>query len=512
MKPLGYTFLLKHFDIQLPRLGRDLYHGKGNRDKNQDYGSIKCKVLAASKKYPDSIPAHVEVAIKYQGIRLPYLAMVFERLDVDELTHYIAAKQNSKIRRAIWYLYEWYTEKLLNLKPLGKTPYTELMDSTFYFTRQDGEKCARTKIVNNMLGNRNCCPTVRKTRAINEIDFEGTIETAESKLSNINQLVNTEQLGRSLNYLYLKETKSSTEIENEDSNQNKTTRFFQVLRAAGSIPLSKHRLLTVQNQIVPSNKSDTDYRDEEIWVGENVRTMGGTYENFHYIGPKWQKVPDLMTGLLEMHEQLMLEPQLPTLVHAAIVSFMFVYIHPFSDGNGRTHRYLIHDIIKSRRSRDDFIVPVSSAILNNMDRYDKVLEQVSKPVMALLQYDYDENSGTISLENDINYMYQFPDLTPHVLFLNDMMDVAINHELIEEILYILTFDKIKQWLNKQFDLSEKVLSNYVNWLMQNNGKFATRKHKQVAKHHSEKDIEEMHKFAIEALAHNQIILAELKGK
>jgi hypothetical protein len=32
-------------------------------------------------------------------------------------------------------------------------------------------------------------------------------------------------------------------------------------------------------------------------------------------------------------------------VAAAILAFGFVYIHPFEDGNGRIHRYLIHHVL-----------------------------------------------------------------------------------------------------------------------------------------------------------------------
>lgn len=507
---LGYTFLIRHFDIELPRLGIELQQGAGNRDEIKDFGSFKVKYLAASKKYKTTVPAQIEVAIKYQGIRLPYLALIFKSIDVAELTAFIAEKPTGKIRRAIWFLYEWYTGDELDLSPLSKSPYIPLMDSKYYFTREHGSKCPRTKVINNMLGNRDCSPTVRKTKAITKINFEEKLDAAEKKLQHVNKLVSTEQLGRSLNYLYLKETKSSTEIEREDSNQSRTNRFYQVLKSAGSIPLSKQRLLTIQNQIVPANKGDTDYRNDEIWVGENVRMMGGVHENIHYIGPTKTLVPTMMDGLLQMHEQLLLETKIPVLVHAAVVSFMFVYIHPFSDGNGRTHRYLIHDIVKSRRPKDDFIVPVSSAILNNMKEYDATLETLSKPMMALLQYELNEE-GTLSIENSIDYLYQFPDLTAHALFLSEMMAVAINEELISEILYILAFDSTKQQINEEFDCKEKDLSNYVNWLMQSEGKFGNRKRKQVAKQHSEADISRMENIATIVLQKHYELLAQLES-
>ena len=350
-----------------------------------------------------------------------------------------------------------------------------------------------------MLGNRQCCPTVRRTKEVKNLNFNKALEDAEKQLSALNKIVNTDQIGRSLNYLYLKETKSSTEIEREDSRQHKTQRFFQILKSAGTIPLSKQRLITVQNQIVPLNRNDHDYRDEEIWVGENVTTRNGMFENFHFIAPKKEHIAEMMQGLIEMHQGLSYETDIPPLIHATVVSFMFVYFHPFSDGNGRTHRYLIHDILKSRSKKNDFIVPISSAILNNLSSYDKVLEIVSKPVMALLQYEYLEDEKTIRIDNDISYMYQFPDLTEHVVFLNDMINVAFNHELLNELFYVLTFDNLKKSINELFDVGERHLSLLVNLLMHNKGTFSSRKIKFVAKYFSPDEITAMEKVATNAI-------------
>ena len=40
--------------------------------------------------------------------------------------------------------------------------------------------------------------------------------------------------------------------------------------------------------------------------------------------------------------------QIDAVVAAAILAFGFVYAHPFEDGNGRVHRYLIHHILSKR--------------------------------------------------------------------------------------------------------------------------------------------------------------------
>jgi Fic family protein len=39
---------------------------------------------------------------------------------------------------------------------------------------------------------------------------------------------------------------------------------------------------------------------------------------------------------------------LDPIVSAACLAFGFVFIHPFEDGNGRTHRWLLHHVLARR--------------------------------------------------------------------------------------------------------------------------------------------------------------------
>ena len=58
-------------------------------------------------------------------------------------------------------------------------------------------------------------------------------------------------------------------------------------------------------------------------------------------------------------------------VHAAAIAFGYVFMHPFDDGNGRIHRFLIHNILARRDfTPDGLIFPISAATLNNLDAYD----------------------------------------------------------------------------------------------------------------------------------------------
>lgn len=481
MKLAGYTYLIEALELSLAPLDLELAVGTKTTDEITPYGAVKIKLLAKHKKVGSNFYEQIETAISYQGIRLAYLVPIFNKLDADGLTAYIREKPQSTIRRCIWYLYEWLLNQNLDLED-SQANYTTLLDDKYYYTAKSGLKNSRTRVVNNMLGNREFCPVIRKTISVKAYEDKDLMGIAQAKLINLHTAINPAQLGRSVEYLYTKETKSSTEIEKETTAVDKMRRFYRVLKTSGTVSLSKRRLLDVQNEIVSAQLKDSDYRENEIYVGETRSTwLDGFEENIHFIGPKAAHVPDLMGGLLDMHRALLLDNTLPPMMHAAIVSFGFVYIHPFSDGNGRVHRYLIHDVLKSRnQTEQDFIIPVSATILQRNREYDQVLEKLSKQVMALIDYDFDESDHSISINNDIRHLYQYPDLTSHVVFLYEMMEQSISDDLIQEVMYILKYDAVKKAIESSYDIPNKDLNLLIQLAIQNNGKIGKRKRARFA--------------------------------
>lgn len=478
MELAGYTYLVQELGISLPPLGMELAKGGKSKDETHSYGSVKIKILAKSKRTGLGIFENIETAINYQGVRLAYLVPIFEKIDLQGLSLFIKKRPKSVVRRCIWYLYEWLMSEELEIEN-SLSNYAMLLDNKYYFTASNGIRNSRTRIVNNLLGNKKFCPMVRKTPKILSKADKNIMEIAQTQLNRVHSSINPEQLGRSIEYLYTKETKSSSAIENETLSADKMRRFYRVLKTSGAINLGKRRLIDIQNEIVRSAKKDDDYRVEEIYVGETRLTwQDGLEENIHFIGPKYNQVPSMMEGLLKMHQDIMVEGSLSPLIHASIISFGFVYIHPFSDGNGRIHRYLIHDILKSRTSTEqDFIIPVSATILQRSREYDDILEKVSKPIMALIKYDIDEKDHSIAIKNDIHYMYRYPDLTEHVEFLFEMMETSILEDLIQEVLYIIKYDAVKQVIEERFDIPNKELNLFIQLALQNNGKISNKKRK-----------------------------------
>jgi hypothetical protein len=146
-----------------------------------------------------------------------------------------------------------------------------------------------------------------------------------------------------------------------------------------------------------------------------------------------------MRGMIDLEKK---NTSSDTIIKAAMVSFGFVFIHPFEDGNGRIHRFLIHDIlVREGIVPNSTILPVSARILAHMDEYDATLEIFSKLIEGKVKYDLNEKGEmTVFNASDIKALYQFPDLTNHSVFLARIIQSTINKDIPEELLFLQNYD------------------------------------------------------------------------
>ena len=106
----------------------------------------------------------------------------------------------------------------------------------------------------------------------------------------------------------------------------------------------KFALVELQNRIVDQRFKDLDYRSKQNYVGE---TVSATYERVHFVSPKPADLDGLMEGMVAAHQSMSAGNVHPVL-HAAVIAYGFVFMHPFEDGNGRIHRFLIHNVLARR--------------------------------------------------------------------------------------------------------------------------------------------------------------------
>jgi hypothetical protein len=95
---------------------------------------------------------------------------------------------------------------------------------------------------------------------------------------------------------------------------------------------------------------------------------------------------DLLGGIID-YDRRAGGGGLPAIAAAAALAFGFVYVHPFVDGNGRLHRWLIHHVLAAAGYNPPGIVfPISAAILRRIDAYRAVLESYSSALLPLIDW------------------------------------------------------------------------------------------------------------------------------
>ena len=133
----------------------------------------------------------------------------------------------------------------------------------------------------------------------------------------------------------------------------------------------------------------------------------------------------------------------------AIRTFSFTIIHPLSDGNGRTHRLLIHYLLEKSGVVNCWLVPVSVIILyDNLKTgaKDTVLAEVSNPIITRTRYSFDE--GQITVHNETSMFFESWDATMWVEYFYSLLKKA-GRVSIDCGLYLLIWDRCVEEANKR---------------------------------------------------------------
>ena len=467
-RPAGYAFLIEQYNVSaLPNWHTSTVSPAGMLHKTMEDGKVE-SIFPLSYWPGDETGDHLEFALKYDGVNLGILSLLFDMIPSEEIATWISSKPTGKYTRRIWFLYEFLTDRKLPLPDLTKGNYIELLESDRYYTATPGRRIQRQRVINNLLGGKEFCPIIRRTEklvSMEEIDLPKQCE----------ELVTTyppELLRRALSYLYTKETRSSFEIEHIKPSASRTEKFIGLLEMAEHKDFcEKPLLIEVQNRIVDPRFQDTDYRASQNYVGQ---TISFQKQLVHYVCPQPADLTELMTGLFAAHH-VMKEGAVPAIIHAAAISYGFVFMHPFEDGNGRIHRFLIHNILFLRgQIPKGLMFPVSAAMLKNPALYDHSLEAFSNPLMQLIDYDLDD-LGQMTLQGESGAFYRYIDMTAQAEALYDFVKLTIEHELVEELDFLANYDKTRQAIQESVDMPDRLIDLFIRLCLQNNGRLSPRK-------------------------------------
>jgi hypothetical protein len=432
-------------------------------EKHRQYQTPEWLVFTPRHTPQDSLYGHLTFAIKYEGINLLFFKKLFVIVDKTDIESMVIKEPLSQYSRKIWFLYEWLLHNVLDVPDLKDGNYVPLIDEKLQYATSKGINSNRHRILNNLPGTIDFCPLVSKTSKLEYFIKEDLSGKTTRLISDVHRDI----LLRTSAFLLLKDSKASFSIEGEVPSHTRASRWGNAIGQAGNKPLSVAELIRLQQIVIENSRFITlGLRTKGGFVGEHDRQTGEPIPE--HISARWQDLEILLNGLIET-STLLEKSQLNPVLAASNIAFGFVFMHPFVDGNGRIHRYLIHHLLAIMKyTPRGIIFPISAAILEKIDDYRKVLETYSRPLLEFIEWKKTPDNNVEVLNDTIDY-YRYFDATSQAEFLFDCVDYTINRIIPQEVEYLQKYDAMKAWLDDRFEMPDKMVAMLIRFLEQNNG-------------------------------------------
>ena len=460
--PAGYAALIDAYSLHVP-LPRTL-SATGERHRILEEGGWR--LLTPRHAPRPTLEAHLTFALKYEGLDLAVLKRLFLEVDAAEIESMVRATPTGGYVRRLWFLYEWLTGQRLNLPDATRGGYVPAVNPEQQWA-VPGENSARHRVRNNLPGTPEFCPLVRRTEALEEFVNLDLAKRARTVVA----AVPRDLLARTAAFLLLKDSKSSYAIEGERPPQNRIQRWGRAIGEAGRQPIDLDELLRLQEIVIGDDRFvRLGLRTEGGFVGEHDRDTGAPLPD--HISARHEDLTSLIEGMVafDRDQATALEP----VIAAAALAFGFLYIHPFDDGNGRVHRYLIHHVLGRRGFNPPGVVfPVSAAIQDRIDAYRAILEDYSRRLLLLIEWEPTER-GNVRVFNDTADFYRFFDATLHAEFLFDCVRRTIDQDLPNETDFLRRYDQFTRHLQAIVDMPDRTTDLLFRFLHQNGGRLSGR--------------------------------------
>jgi len=463
--PVGYAALIAEHDLQVPSPPR--LAAIANR--HHPISTREWRMFAPGFAPEGNLRNQLEFAVKWEGVSLAVLRALFRCVDPADIVRMVRDKPTGAYVRRIWFLYEWLMDARLDLPDAGKVRAVTVVNPKLQFARKSGPLSRRHRVRNNLPGTQRFCPMVRRTP---ELDRYAQMRL-DAEARKVIGRTHPDVVRRAAAFLLLEDSQASFQIEGERPPRDRQLRWAQAIAAAGQRDLTVGELERLQKMVIGDVRFvQLGLRTEGGWIGERDRaTMDPIPE---HISARPEDLPDLMRGMVAYAHQTAEMPLDPVVVAAAL-SFGFVYIHPFEDGNGRVHRWLIHHALaRAGYNPPDLVFPVSVPMLRRITDYREVLTSYSREVLPLVSWRATRRHN-IEVVNDTGDYYRFFDATAHAEFLYRCVEETVTRDLPQEVAYLEGYDEFSSRVQEQTaDMPEKTINLLAQFLRQNKGRLSKR--------------------------------------
>ncbi|MGH9440012.1 MAG: Fic family protein, partial [Terriglobia bacterium] len=334
--PVGYGALIDAYGLEAP-LPRTLAAISAHHHTMERDG---WRIMTPRHAPAANLEGHLTFALKYEGLDLAVLKRLFLKTGPAPIEAIVRDKPTGSYARRVWFLYEWLIGARLDVPDAQTGKYVPVLDPALQYGIK-GTTAPRYRVRNNLPGTPAFCPLVFRTKRLDDFVALDLPQRARDIVADVPRDV----LARTAAFLLLKDSKSSYAIEGENPPQDRVQRWGRAIGEAGRQAFDRDELLRLQRIVIGDTRFvKLGLRDEGGFVGEHDRETRLPLPA--HISARPEDLASLIDGLIAFDSGP--AQNMDAVIAAAVLAFGFVYAHPFEDGNGRLHRYLIHHVLAER--------------------------------------------------------------------------------------------------------------------------------------------------------------------
>jgi Uncharacterized conserved protein len=472
---VGYAAIIAGLGVHtpMPRVISVVADGRVKPDRGRNHAARDGFAIYENRfAVGDDLGEHLAFAIKHERTDLLALKRIFTHGDrggadvAEAVRDYVRAAPTGRLRRQVWFFYEWLTGRRLDLPDLDVGNYVDALDPEVWQTASPVNS-PRHRVRDNLPGTPDFCPLVDRTVGWGE-PLRDVVERRVGALVGDSGVDHVRRLARRL---LLKDSKSTYFIENETPGPSQAQRWAEIVQTAGREPMDVDLLVRHQRVLIPEHRFiDSGLRRDNVFIGDHVDGMAAP----KWIGARHEDLENLTDGIFAAGRR-MAESGMDPIAQATSMGFGWLYVHPFEDGNGRIHRYMMQHVLVERGiAPEGMTMPISKAIWQDIDGYHRVLRDLDLERMPFIEWRQGGN-GNVEVTADTSDLYRFFDATEHARYMMGRLEHVIGHDIPNEITEIRRRDEIVSRISAIVEMPDRQIDLINAMIIQNGGTLSKNK-------------------------------------